>query len=226
REDAMRRLLSLWLAGILLAHPISVFSQDREWGKEAFQFPPDDNGFPKLTATAGLDYRIDNLERIDWAVTLHGRFYLYLLKSIAFKVGLGYSPSTYNTTRYDVSTLLLDLGIRLQDQRAVISPYLEPGFSLLRYRGHDNVKGKSESSTGLSFAVGATVGLGRNVKLDAAMKFIFNSPVNYVVCTPPPPDSLPPDGLINCGCGSSHFAESLYNPVTVELLMHFPIWKH
>jgi|GEM_PF-4009254 len=197
-------------------------SEDYDWRRARIEWPPPDSFKPHFQLSFGADFRTDEYKTIKYPHTFHAKLYYFVVSSVAFKTGLGYNQATEFSFGAEVSTVVFDLGIRLQSQNKLITPFFETGMAVMRYTGNGLYTGLVETKPGAYFTIGAAL----KITEQAGIDFIFSHTVNhkatrdfilelYPGFMPPPPGH---EYTISRGY---RFSETLYNPTTLGVMFRF-----
>lgn len=209
--------------GVLLLAS-TVLSDEYDWNVRNIQYPVSAPFHPHFQFGFGADYRTDEYKILEHSPTFHARLYYFMARSVAFKTGLGYNQSTVYSCGAEVRTIVYDLGIRLQDQRKLISPYLETGLGVLFYTGKGWYAGLTETKPGVYLAVGAALRITQQTNLDFTFRHTINHRTSRDIILELYPRFIPPPpGHEHPTYRRRSFDESFYNPTTLEVLFRFKL---
>lgn len=222
-KQAVAMISAIVLLTIIPGSSYSKSVDNSVWGDPVEN---SDSDYQRWYFSFGTDYRTDERRISDAAPSLLASLMVFTSRSVAINAGLGFNYRTRFDGVHEVRTYLLNLGVRVQDQRRNLSPFLEAGLQFTRYEEKDRDIFRSENRPGIILGIGLSVRVDRTYFLDIKLKQSINyaRPENdYDVLALPDDygsEHSPTwvDGIIN----QSAFTTSLYNPTTLEVYLRMP----
>ena len=201
---------------------VTAKSGDFDWRRARIEWPPPDSFKTHFQLSFGADFRTDEYKTIKYPHTFHTKLYYFVVSSVAFKMGLGYNQATEYSFGAEVSTVIFDLGFRLQSQEKPLFPFFETGMAVMRYAGNGLYNGLVETKPGAYFTIGAALKITEQTCLD----FTFSHTVNHkaakgITLELYPGFIPPPPGHEYTTSRGNRFSETLYNPTTLGVMFRF-----
>lgn len=224
----MKQTVAIFTAVILLLTiPASSYSENFNNSVWDNTVDASSTDYQRWFFSIGTDYRTDERRISEAAPSFLINLMAFTSRAVAIKAGLGYNYRTLFNGDHEARTYLMNIGVRVQDQRELISPFLESGIQYTRYEEKDRALSISENRPGIYFGIGFTVKIDRAYFMDIKLKQSINyvHPENDFDVLDLPNDytsghsPIPVDGIIN----QSAFTTSLYNPTTLEVHLRMPL---
>jgi len=170
----------------------------------------------------GTNYRIDETQYMEYSPPINAYLFYWFSGWGAIRTKIGYNYAIRMRGGDEYSSLTYDIGVRFQEYARHITPFIETGYSIVKYNRRNNSTGQLAGKKGLFLAAGLSFNISGNIKLDISVYQVINRLfiVMYDSYMGTLPEDPGPEPYYWRPFGSSNdIPRKFYNPSTVELIV-------